>query len=248
MYEVKGLIKASKGDFILFLGGNSSGKTSLIYKLIGLKKSSYKIYLNNVLLESNPLYFKDKVSFIDERITSFSKYVYEEIAMPIISKGYKFNIFNKMIDEVLGITNIGHLKYKRINSLTRYEKILVSLSKALITRPQVLFIDDILKGINREDKIKILKLLKEINKDLIVIMTSLDSLPLFFSDYNFLISKGNIILKGSKDTFLNKGNILLKNNINIDEVIDSSIKLKDYKMLDNYYFDEDLMIGELWEK
>ena len=69
------------------------------------------------------------------------------------------------------------------------------------------------------------------------------------SDYLYVIGNNkSIILEGIPKTVLEKDNILNKNGIELPFIIDLSVKLKDYNLVDNIYYDDESLINDLWNQ
>lgn len=146
-----------QGDIIGIIGGNGSGKTTLLKVLIGsLKKQKGKINLPK------------KVGYVSQDPTSLflKDTIYEDIK-EVASK-------EEEITEMLKI--IGLLEKRNLHpyDLSGGEQQLLALGKVLLTKPQVLLLDEPTKGLDIESREKLGKLLQSIRHQTSVLIVSHD--------------------------------------------------------------------------
>lgn len=67
------------------------------------------------------------------------------------------------------------------------------------------------------------------------------------TDYLYIIDKGNLELEGKPLEVLKNDNVINKIGLNIPFMIDLSVKLKDYDLIDKVELDYDRMIETLWK-
>ena len=67
------------------------------------------------------------------------------------------------------------------------------------------------------------------------------------ADFLSIISEKRIFLKGSPLEVLEKDNSINKIGLRIPFMIDLSVKLKDYDVIEKIYLEQDRMIEQLWK-
>ena len=151
-YEIKVLkdinLDINKGETIAITGASGSGKSTLLQILALLdKQTSGSIYLNKI--NSGTLSSKEKASI---RLNNFGfvyQYhhlledltVYENIMLPLQLRGDISNSSDKVIElvDAIGLSNrINHLPWK----LSGGEKQRVAVARAMINKPDFIFLDE----------------------------------------------------------------------------------------------------------
>ena len=100
--------------------------------------------------------------------------------------------------------------------------------------------------LNKNDVIEIINMLKTI-KNLTIVYTTDNLEETVNSDYLYILSSGEIILEGAPLKVLEKDNILNKLGLDLPFMIDLSVKLKDYDLIDSIEQDMDRMVDILWK-
>lgn len=159
-----------------------------ILKFSDLEKDKY--HLNIGYIFQNPYLF-NKLSIIDN-----IKYV-------SLIKGKKLDI-----DEVLKKVDLLKYKNKKVNTLSGGQKQRVNIASSLISKPFMLLCDEPTGALDSMNSEKVMEVLKDISKDILVIVVSHDL---------------NLLKKYSDDIlYLKNGKI--KNKINSNEI--TSVKYK----------------------
>ena len=83
--------------------------------------------------------------------------------------------------------------------------------------------------------------------NLTIIQTSINLEDSLTTDYLYIINNGEIALEGKPIEVLTNDNIINKIGLNLPFMVDLSVKLKDYDLLDKIILDKDRMVEELWK-
>ena len=228
--------------FITITGPNNSGKTTL------LKILNKEIEINNKI-------------FINKKdITKYKYQEYYKLTKLISIDNLEF-INNNILDEIKFYllrnnkytkTNLDYyLKQFKLNSkkliinLSIKEKIYLKVIESLIDDSNIILIDNIDRYLNVLEINKIINKLIKNNKTIIMTISNLELS--YKSDYLYVIGNNkNIVLEGIPKHVLEKDNILNKNGIELPFIIDLSVKLKDYNLVDKIYYDDESLIDKLW--
>ena len=230
-------------------GSNKCGKTTLIKILSGIVDIKDPVYYDQ----------KDSYNFSSyELSTLFSKvllqdidyFTFSNIDQELLYKLDKLNIDKntrkKRYNEVVKLFDLDEYLYTNINDLSSIEKLKLSLAKALLSKPEILFLDDIFSSIDFNSAKEILLKLKSID-NLTIIMSS-NNLDLSTESSKLIIlNKGEVVLDGDTLDVLKEDSLLNKVGLDLPFMIDLSIKLKYYDLLDDIEFDMDRMVDKLWK-
>lgn len=238
--------------FTAISGCNKCGKTTLIKLLSGFLNDHETIMFNNVYLNS------------------FNKTeLYKQIGFVIPEIKYPF-IFNTVEQELLFVLdNLGFemeekkLRYKKIVSLFKLKKytqsnpnqlylflrIKVLLALAVIHHPIIVFLDDICSMLTKEETKEILTILKSLQQEenLTIVMTTDNLEEVLVADYLYLLDHGKIVMEGRPLEVLQEDSMINKMGLSLPFMVDLSVKLKYYGLLDNIELDMDRLVNTLWK-
>ena len=134
--------KIKKGTIIGLLGPNGCGKSTTIGMMLGLiKPSSGTVVINNQNIENNRTNLLEKMNFISPYIELPKKLTVEE-NLTVYGKLYGVKNLKNKIDDLAKKLNLIDFKSRKTGELSSGQKNRVSLAKALISDPEILFLDE----------------------------------------------------------------------------------------------------------
>jgi len=134
--------KIKKGTIIGLLGPNGCGKSTTIGMMLGLiKPSSGTVIINNQNIENNRTNLLEKMNFISPYIELPKKLTVEE-NLTVYGKLYGVKNLKDKIDDLTEKLNLIDFKSRKTGELSSGQKNRVSLAKALINDPEILFLDE----------------------------------------------------------------------------------------------------------
>ena len=136
--------KIKKNAIVGLLGPNGCGKTTTIGMMLGLiKPSSGTVFINgqNIENENNRTKILEKVNFISPYVELPKKLTVEE-NLKVYGKLYGVNNLQDKISDLMKQLNLFELKKRKTGELSSGQKNRVSLAKALINEPEILFLDE----------------------------------------------------------------------------------------------------------
>ena len=240
------------GQFITVSGGNNCGKTTLIrilsgqfevketIKLLGTYVEEYpqnlwKEITGTIIPQDNPEFLFDTVEeelnyviHLFKKTEEDKKETYKEII-----KKYKLTKFQK----------------KDPNMVHIFIKIKMLLAEKMLATPQILFLDDICQELEEKEQEEFIKLLRtlQLETKIAIIMTTSNLNISLESDYLLVINDGKILLEGEPLTVIEKDNTLNKIGLDLPFMVDLSVKLRDYNVVDKIELNMDRMVDTIWK-
>ena len=190
------LVIENEGDIICLLGPSGIGKTTILRTIAGLEKiQSGKISLKNKIISSKNIHVdpeKRNISLSFQDNCLFPHYN----VIQNIEFGAARNKTNKKdlnINEVINFLNLDHVKDKFPHEISSGEAQRTSLARSLLSKPDLLLLDEPLSNVDQSFKEEIQVKLKKILTELKIttIIVTHDSYEAFY-----LGAKCGIILDG----------------------------------------------------
>ena len=131
-----------KDEILGLLGPNGSGKTTTIGMLLGLlKPTNGEVLIDGKKIEENRIEILKKINFISPYIELPKKLT---VKQNLIVYGKLYNVLNinKRIEYLVEKLRLSELLNRVTGELSSGQKNRVSLAKALINNPSVLFLDE----------------------------------------------------------------------------------------------------------
>tara|TARA_B100000945_G_scaffold271770_1_gene233876 strand:+ start:936 stop:1670 length:735 start_codon:yes stop_codon:yes gene_type:complete len=140
---VKGInFKIRENEIIGLLGPNGCGKTTTIGMLLGLlKPTDGQININGMKIEKNRIKILQKINFISPYIELPKKLTVKQNLI-VYGKLYSVKNIKNRIEYLVNELRLEDLLNKITGELSSGQKNRVSLAKALINNPIVLFLDE----------------------------------------------------------------------------------------------------------
>ena len=134
--------KIGKGKIIGLLGPNGCGKSTTIGMMLGLiKPSSGTVIINGQNIEHNRTDLLEKMNFISPYVELPKKLTVEE-NLEVYGRLYGVKNLKHKIYDLMEKLNLFDFKSRKTGELSSGQKNRVSLAKALINDPEILFLDE----------------------------------------------------------------------------------------------------------
>lgn len=210
--EVKTL-KVSKGQVVGIVGANGAGKSTLMKHISLLQEQTAgEIYYSEKLVKAKSveLATRRKMSFVLQQACLFNMTVFENVASGLKMRGVSRPERKERVNVWLEKLNISHLAKRYPGKLSGGEAQRVSLARALVTEPEILFLDEPFTGLDFPTKIQLLKELKEIisENQITCFFVSHDLQEVnFLTDRLLVIENGEIVQDGPTKEVIANPNI-----------------------------------------
>lgn len=228
----------SNSGIIFITGKSGSGKTTLLNVISRLDKYDSgdiifdNISYNNSLNKNFDNIRNESIGFVFQEYNLIEYYsVYQNIELAI-------NLQNKIAEEknileILEEVGLKGFQNRKINELSGGEKQRVAIARALIKKPKIILCDEPTGALDQETGEEILKLLKHLSKECLIIIASHDqSLVSKFADRVIKLEKGKIVSDSmpvleyfNRINVKEKNNKFVKHKLHIKKKIEFSFKL-----------------------
>lgn len=167
-------------EFIAILGPNGGGKSTLLKVILGLIKPTsgqVKVY------GENPHNKRNSIGYVPQ-FSSFEKTFPINVIDVVLMGRLKFgmNFFRKYSKEdieyakgIMNMLQIYELRNRQIGQLSGGQLQKVLIARALCTEPKLLLLDEPTASLDVQSKTSIYSLLKDINKDMTIIVVTHDT-------------------------------------------------------------------------
>lgn len=165
-------LQIHKGDYLGIVGPNGGGKTTLLKCILGLLKPTKG---RIKLFDHDAAKFKDwpQIGYVPQKVhfdQNFPSTAKEVVAMGIYGKKGLFKPLQREdwdnVYKALEQVNMQKLANRRIGDLSGGQQQRVFIARALVSAPQVIFLDEPTVGVDIETRSQFFTLLETLNKKL----------------------------------------------------------------------------------
>ena len=233
-----------RGEISSLIGPTGSGKTTLL-KMICHKLPNESVYLDNVLLKDYDLEVLKKKIVVVFDLPFYSKHPYTELKHYLKKINIDQQEINKRIDEIVSFFGLETLINQKIENLNIEKKYLIKILRFLIIQPDFFAIDEIFSILNENDKKKIIKFIKEKKITFLNVINNLNDTK--YGSRIIILEKFVNIFEGDTLSVLKTDNIIKRLGFSLPPVINLSIELNHYEVLDKIYTKKEDLVNELWK-
>lgn len=191
------------GEIVGLLGPNGAGKTTTFYMIVGLIRADKGcIFLNEINLTDIPMYKRARlgISYLPQEPSVFRKLTVEDNILAILeimdlSKSERKRRLEKLLEDL----GIAHLAKTKSNSLSGGERRRVEISRALVTSPTFLLLDEPFSGIDPLAVLDIQNIILQLKENGIGILISDHNVreTLGVCERAYILNQGVILEEGS---------------------------------------------------
>ena len=156
--------KVMRGQFVGIIGPNGSGKTTLLNIILGLIKpteGSVKLFGKESLSRQDRV----RIGYVPQKaqgaVTGFPVSVEEVVSLGMVHQ----NASSDRINEALTAVGMIGKKKSPLNELSGGQQQRVFIARALVSRPELLILDEPTVGVDAESQSMFYRMLKTLNKE-----------------------------------------------------------------------------------
>jgi lipopolysaccharide export system ATP-binding protein len=202
-------LEVRKGEVVGLLGPNGAGKTTTFYMIVGLiRPEAGRIHLSEREITGLPMYKRARlgIGYLPQEPSVFRKLTVEENLLAILetlnySRRKRKKRCTKLLDE-LGLEN---LRQRKAYSLSGGERRRLEITRALITEPQFILLDEPFAGVDPiavDDIQGIISRLRERGIGVLITDHNVRE-TLQITDRAYIMFEGRIHLSGDAETLIN---------------------------------------------
>ncbi|NVL90661.1 MAG: LPS export ABC transporter ATP-binding protein [Desulfobacterales bacterium] len=195
-------LKVESGSVVGLLGPNGAGKTTTFYMIVGLiRPDGGEVFLDGEEITSYPMYVRARkgIGYLPQEASIFRKLTVEDNILAILETlpltgPERHNRLKVLLEEL----NIGHLAGRKAHTLSGGERRRVEITRALVTTPSFILLDEPFAGIDPIAVIDIQKVIGQLKKRGIGVVISDHNVreTLGVCDRAYILSEGALIESG----------------------------------------------------
>ncbi len=193
----------SSGEIVGLLGPNGAGKTTTFYMIVGLiKPEKGRVFIDNHEITDMPMYQRARrgIGYLPQEPSVFRKLTVEENLLAIIETlPVKRSQYQELLEKLLSELGITHLAKVRADALSGGERRRLEITRALITNPAFILLDEPFAGIDPLAVIDIQNIIQQLKaKGIGVLVTDHNvRVTLEITDRAYIINEGKILADGT---------------------------------------------------
>ena len=164
-------LDVEQGEFFGLLGVNGAGKTTLIKILCGLtKKSSGSVTIAGLDLENDVSKIKEIVD-VSPQETSIANNLTVRENLEFFAQIYRNNDAT-FLQEIINTFRLEGVLHQRAKTLSGGYKRRLSIAVALVSKPQILFLDEPTLGLDVFARRELWSIIQKLKKTVTIVLTS----------------------------------------------------------------------------
>lgn len=195
-------------EIVGLLGSNGAGKTTAFYIITGLiAPNSGSVFFNDQDITKTPIHKRAKMGlgYLAQEPSIFRGLTVEENILCILellplNKQKRFEKLEQLLQEL----HLEPLRKKMAQTLSGGERRRLEITRALVTEPSLLLLDEPFANIDPiaiQDLKRLIRILKK--KKISVLITDHNAREIFsIVDRSYLIQDGKVLLEGTEETLL----------------------------------------------
>jgi lipopolysaccharide export system ATP-binding protein len=196
------------GEVVGLLGPNGAGKTTAFYMTIGLiSPDEGEVYFKGRNVTALPIHQRAKMGlgYLAQEPSIFRSLTVEENILCILQTlPLTSSQRAQRLTELLQELHLEHLRKKRASTLSGGERRRLEITRALITKPSLILLDEPFANIDPlavADVKHLIRILKQ--KEISVLITDHNAREIFsIVDRSYLIQEGKVLLSGTMDELI----------------------------------------------
>ncbi len=196
-------LEVHAGEVVGLLGPNGAGKTTTFYIVVGLMRpDSGKVTLNGQDITAEPMYRRARlgVSYLPQEPSVFRKLTVEDNLLAILETlPLSYEEQSERLAVLLEELSIGHLAKSMAFTLSGGERRRVEITRALVTSPSFMLLDEPFAGIDPIAVLDIQNIIEQLRSRRIGILITDHNVreTLGICDRAYILNEGAILEEGT---------------------------------------------------
>jgi lipopolysaccharide export system ATP-binding protein len=198
-------LEVRSGEVVGLLGPNGAGKTSTFYMILGLlQPDGGKIYLDGKDISSLPIYRRARLGlqYLPQEASVFRKLTVAENIMAILETLEPDPLVRQeRLEKLLGELRISHLANQKASALSGGERRRVEITRALVTSPHFIILDEPFAGIDPLAVTDIQNIIRHLKERQLGVLISDHNVreALTVCDRAYILNEGLILEEGTPE-------------------------------------------------
>jgi lipopolysaccharide export system ATP-binding protein len=195
-------LEISPGEVVGLLGPNGAGKTTTFYMIVGLiKPDDGRIYLDTEEITRDPMYIRARkgINYLPQEPSVFRKLTVEENILAILETlDIDGEERKNRLRQLLGELDLTNLARNKAYSLSGGERRRVEITRALVTSPRFILLDEPFAGIDPLAVADIQKIINKLKARNIGVVISDHNVreTLSVCDRAYILNEGTVLIEG----------------------------------------------------
>ncbi len=199
-------LEIHRGEVVGLLGPNGAGKTTTFYMIVGLvRPDGGSILLNDVDISRDPMYMRARkgINYLPQEPSVFRKLSVEDNIMAVLETLYlDKSERQERLRELLNELDLSGISKSMAYSLSGGERRRVEITRALVTSPQYMLLDEPFAGIDPIAVADIQNIISALRSKGIGVLISDHNVreTLKVCDRAYIVNEGSVLIDGDPDT------------------------------------------------
>jgi energy-coupling factor transport system ATP-binding protein len=243
-WALKGInLDVKKGEFLVIMGENGAGKTSLCLSLNGIVPHNYIGEMKGEVKvqgmdtrQHKPSELSRKVAMVSQNPESqfIRMRVDDEVAFGPENLNLPVEEIKQRIDQTLKLVRMDRYKLKHPRELSGGQKQRVAIATALALRPEVLVLDEPTSQLDPAGKVELFSTVDALRKEYgitTVMVEHRSEEVMSFADRVLLLHEGEIKLEGKPEKFFENCDFLLERGVYPPQIMQLDYLIKNDESL-----------------
>ena len=202
-------VRVQEGEIVGLLGPNGAGKTTTFYMITGMiHPDDGNVYYDAENITQHPMYQRARrgIGYLCQEPSVFRRLTVEQNILAILETLNLDKSEQKMrLEKLLNELSIAHLAKQKAFTLSGGERRRLEITRALVTEPKFILLDEPFAGIDPiavEDIQKIVRLLKQKGIGILITDHNVHE-TLSITDHSYLLCEGRILKSGTSQFLAN---------------------------------------------
>ncbi|MBN1527089.1 MAG: LPS export ABC transporter ATP-binding protein [Candidatus Omnitrophica bacterium] len=201
-------INVKRSEIVGLLGPNGAGKTTTFYMITGIVPPDQgRIIFDRQDITRMPMHMRARcgIGYLSQEPSIFRKLTVQENIMAVLETlSFSPRERKRRCDELLDELKIAHLRKNMAYTLSGGEKRRVEITRALVTNPLFILLDEPFSGIDPIAVAECQEIILELKaKGLGVLLTDHNVREtLTITDRSYLMADGKVLISGTKDDLI----------------------------------------------